>query len=76
MSNFHIRLKMCDTEGNKSLLNRVGGVCSWVAWVALVRGCVCGMGQILAWVACVHRILAWVAWVEILAWVTWVKKRT
>ena len=46
MSNFHIRLKMCDTEGNKSLLNRVGGVCSWVAWVALVRGCVCGAGDV------------------------------
>ena len=39
-------------------LNRVGGVSS--------------VGQILAWVAWVHKSLAWVAWVEILAWVAWV----
>ena len=25
-----------------------------------MRGFVGGMGQILAWVACVHKILAWV----------------
>ena len=37
-----------------------------------------GMGQILAWVAWVHKILAWVtwvAWIELLARVAWVQKK-
>ena len=27
-----------------------------------------------SWVASVHKILAWVTWVEILVWVAWVHK--
>ena len=54
-----------------SLLNCVGDVGGVGPWV---RGCVGGVGQILAWVAWVHKTLAWVAWVEILAWVARVKK--
>ena len=60
------------TTRGMSLLNRVGGVGSWEAWVAWVWGCVGGVGQTLVWVAWVHKILAWVTWVEILAWVEWV----
>ena len=43
-------------------------------------GIVGGVGQTLAWVAWIRKILAWdkkmawVAWVEILAWVAWVHK--
>ena len=39
-------------------------------------GSVC-MGQILVWVAWVHKTLAWVTWAasfEILAWVAWIHK--
>ena len=52
-----------------------------------LRGFVGRVGQSLAWVAWVHKVLVWVAWVEILAymalvnkivawmvWVTWIKK--
>ena len=46
MSNFHIRLKMCDTEGNKSLLNRVGGVGSVGAWVRVWHGSNFGVGSV------------------------------
>ena len=38
-------------RGLRGLMGRVG------AWV---HGCVGGMGQTLAWVAWVHKILAWV----------------
>ena len=49
-----------------SLLNRVGGVGSVGAWVREYGG---GVGHILAWLAWVHKILAWVkkaVWVNVL----------
>ena len=62
------------------MLNSMGGVGIIYAWV---RGFMGGnMGQILAWVVWVHKILAWVkkmVWIHILAcmawvaWLTWVK---
>ena len=63
--------KILHNQFKSSLLNRVGGVGS------VGVGCVGGVGQILGWVAWVHKILAWVTrvvWVEILAWVAWVQK--
>ena len=47
----------------------MGGVGSMSAWV---RVCVGQILALVAWVACLHKILAWVTRV---AWVAWVKKK-
>ena len=49
----------CKSLVFKSLLNSVGSVGAWVAWVHKILAWVAWV-QILAWVAWVHKILAWV----------------
>ena len=49
----------CKSLVLKSLLNSVGSVGAWVAWVHKILAWVAWV-QILAWVAWVHKILAWV----------------
>ena len=47
----------------------MGGVGNVGAWVDGWRRPDFGVGDVVVWF---HKILAWVAWVEILMWVAWV----